>query len=158
MKDVLSRVLKWRPLRYLLAGGTATVANLTLLYVLVHFFHVWYLEAAVFSFMVGMCVSFVLQKFFTFSHFSNERLKRQTSLHLTVQVFNLCLNTALMYVGVDLLHVPYLLAQFLISAGMAIYSFLFYKHLVFTPAHAEPDFLRHNDAMGEKRQGTTRPS
>ncbi len=138
MKDLLTRVIGWRPLRYLLSGGTAAAANLTLLYILVHFFHVWYLEAAVLSFMVGMCMSFVLQKFFTFSHYSNETLKRQTSLHASLQLFNLCLNTALMYAGVDLLHVPYLLAQLIISAGMAVYSFLFYKHLVFTLDYPEP--------------------
>ena len=151
-------MLDWRPLRYLLSGGTAAAANLTLLFVLVHFFHVWYLEAAVLSFIIGMCVSFVLQKFFSFSHFSNEKLKRQTSLHVSLQLFNLCLNTALMYVSVDLLHIPYLLAQIFISVGMATYSFLFYKYMVFTPTDAEPDFRRHNEAMGEKRQGTTRPS
>jgi len=138
MKEFVSRVLTWRPLRYLLAGGTAAAANLTLLYVLVHFFHVWYLEAAVVSFIVGMCMSFVLQKFFTFSHYSNEKFKRQTSLHVSLQLFNLVVNTALMYTAVDLLHIPYLLAQFLISAGMAVYSFLFYKYFVFTLDYPKP--------------------
>ncbi|MDP2593802.1 MAG: GtrA family protein [bacterium] len=138
MKELVSRMLEWRPLRYLLSGGTAAAANLAVLYILVHFFHMWYLEAAVLSFIVGMCVSFVLQKFFTFSHFSTEKLKRQTSLHASLQLVNLVLNTALMYAGVDLLHIPYLLAQFLISAGMAVYSFLFYKYLVFTPLPPPP--------------------
>jgi len=158
MKNLISRVIEWRPLRYLLSGGTAAAANLTVLFVLVHFFHIWYLEASVLSFIIGMCVSFVLQKFFTFSDFSRQQMRWQTSLHIGIQLFNLALNTALMYVGVSLLGVPYLLAQFLISAGMAIYSFLFYKYVVFTPTDAESDVLRHNEAMGEKRQGTTRPS
>jgi len=139
MKELVSRVLEWRPLRYLLSGGTATAANLAVLYILVHFFGIWYLAAAVLSFIVGMCMSFILQKFFTFSHYSNEKLKRQTSLHASLQLFNLVINTALMYAGVDLLHIPYLLAQFLISAGMAVYSFLFYKYFVFTPAYIEPE-------------------
>src|SRR3989338_11713432 len=86
MKNLISRVIEWRPLRYLLSGGTAAAANLTVLFVLVHFFHIWYLEASVLSFIIGMCVSFVLQKFFTFSDFSRQQMRWQTSLHIGIQL------------------------------------------------------------------------
>ena len=78
-------------------------------------------------------MSFIMQKFFTFNDYTRHKINQQTSLYLGVQIFNLCFNTLLMYVGVDLLHIQYLIAQVLISGSMAVYNFFVYKHLVFTP-------------------------
>ncbi|MDO8621534.1 MAG: GtrA family protein [Candidatus Levybacteria bacterium] len=133
MKVFIARLIQWRVLRYLISGGSAVVTNLTLLFVLVHFFHVWYLLASVIAFTVSMYVSFMMQKFFTFNDYSKEKMGRQSILYFGFQVFNLCLNTLFMYMGVDLFHIPYLLSQILIAAAMAFYSFLIFKHLVFTP-------------------------
>ena len=93
----------------------------------------WYLLAAVVAFLVAATVSFTMQKFFTFSDYTKEKIKQQTALYLGIQIFNLGLNTLLMYVGVTLLHIQYIIAQLLISGGMAVYNFFVYKHLVFTP-------------------------
>lgn len=122
-----------RVIRYLISGGTAAAVNLALLFVLVHFFGVWYLMAAVVAFIAGICVSFILQKFFTFSDYTRHRINEQTAFHLGLQVFNLGVNTLLMYVGVDLLGIQYLISQILIGSIMAFYNFLVYKYLVFTP-------------------------
>ena len=119
--------------RFLLSGGLATVTNIGLLFVLVHFFYVWYLLAASISFIAASAVSFMMQKFFTFNDYTRHKINQQTSLYLGVQIFNLGFNTLLMYVGVGLLHIQYLIAQILISGSMAVYNFFVYKHLVFTP-------------------------
>ena len=93
----------------------------------------WYLLAAVVAFITAVAVSFMMQKFFTFNDYTREKIKQQTVLYLGIQIFNLCLNTLFMYIGVDLLHIHYILAQVLISGMMAVYNFFVYKHLVFTP-------------------------
>ncbi|MBI2673860.1 MAG: GtrA family protein [Candidatus Zambryskibacteria bacterium] len=122
-----------RVVRFLFSGGLAAAANIIPLFVLVHFFYIWYLLAAVVAFITAVAVSFMMQKFFTFNDYTREKIKQQTVLYLGIQIFNLCLNTLLMYVGVDLLHIHYILAQVLISGMMAVYNFFVYKHLVFTP-------------------------
>ena len=93
----------------------------------------WYLLAAVVAFLVAVAVSFMLQKFFTFNDYTKSKTGKQAAFYLGFQVFNLCFNTLLMYVGVDLLHTQYLVAQILISGIMAVYNFFVYKHFVFTP-------------------------
>ena len=128
-----------RVVRFLFSGGLATAANIIPLFVLVHFFYMWYLLAAVFSFITAVAVSFMMQKFFTFNDYTREKIKQQTTLYFGIQIFNLCINTLLMYVGVNLLHIQYLLAQVLISGVMAVYNFFVYKHLVFTPDAAYTD-------------------
>ena len=122
-----------RVVRFLFSGGCATAANIIPLFVLVHFFNMWYLLAAVVAFIVATAVSFMMQKFFTFNDYTRHKINQQTSLYLGVQIFNLCFNTLLMYIGVDILHIQYILAQVLISSAMAVYNFFVYKHLVFTP-------------------------
>ena len=122
-----------RVVRFLFSGGLAAAANIIPLFVLVHFFYIWYLLAAVVAFITAVAVSFMMQKFFTFNDYTRHKINQQTSLYLGVQIFNLCFNTLLMYVGVDLLHIQYLIAQVLISGSMAVYNFFVYKHLVFTP-------------------------
>ena len=125
--------------RFLFSGGFATATNIISLFVLVRFFHIWYLLAAVVAFLLAVVASFVLQKFFTFNDYTRSKTGKQAAFYLGFQVFNLCLNTLLMYVGVDLLHIQYLLAQVLISGGMAVYNFFVYKHLVFTPDATHTD-------------------
>lgn len=133
MKIIIFRLVQSRVMRYLISGASAVAIDLVLLFIFVHFFHMWYLLAAVIAFLAAVCVSFVMQKFFTFNDYAREGMGRQTAFYLGLQVFNLISNTFLMYIGVDLLHIPYLASQILISVAMAISNFFIYKHLIFSP-------------------------
>ena len=133
MKILFLRLMKWRVVRYLISGGSAFATNIVLLFIFVQFFHIWYLLAVVVSFIVAVYTSFMMQKFFTFNDYARDKIKQQTALYFGIQLFNLSLNTLLMYVGVDLFHIPYLISQILIATVMAIYNFFIYKHLVFYP-------------------------
>lgn len=133
MKTYITKLLNWRIFRYLVAGGSAVAVNLGFLYILVHFFHMWYLVSAVISFTAAVYASFMLQKYFTFNDRSQDTMRRQMSLYLTLQVINLGLNTLFMYICVDLFKILYLTSQILIAVVMAISNFFVYRYLVFTP-------------------------
>ena len=122
-----------RVVRYLFSGGTATLTNIFFLFIFVHVFGVHYLLSAVVAFIMAVCVSFMMQKFFTFNDYTKDKVKQQSTLYLGFQVFNLGLNTLCMYIAVDLLRIQYILAQISIAVMMAVYNFFVYKHLVFTP-------------------------
>mgnify|MGYP001566205052 CR=1 FL=1 len=126
-------LMNHRVSRFIFSGGMAAFTNLATLFVLVHFFHVWYLMAAVISFIVSVYVSFMMQKFFTFNDQNKSKTRKQATFYLGFQIFNLSLNTLFMYIGVNFLHIQYLIAQVLIAVVMAIYNFFVYKYLVFTP-------------------------
>jgi len=131
MKVLIVRLMKWRVMRYLISGGSAAVTNIVVLFILVHFFHLWYLLAAVMSFIVAVFVSFTMQKFFTFNDYTREKIRQQTALYFGIQILNLCLNAFLLYISVDMLHIHYLISQILILGFIAVYSFFLFKHLVF---------------------------
>ncbi len=125
---------KWRRIiRYIFSGGTGAAVNLGLLYIVVHFFGFHYLVGAILSFAVAVVVSFLMQKFWTFRHFDKSAsvINKQASVFLIVAVFNLGLNTLLMYLFVSIFGLWYMLGQFLASGLIAILSYFIYKLFVF---------------------------
>ena len=120
-----------RVMRFVAAGSLATGTSVVVLYALITFAHVWYLGASVVSFLAGFCVSFTLQKFWTFRDRAVERIGGQALLYLAIMLANLSLNTALMYVFVEHFDVPPVGSQIAASAIIAFESFFAYRFFVF---------------------------
>lgn len=120
-----------RLVRFVISGGTATFVNLSTLYILTHYFGVWYLYSSIAAFTVSFFVSFTLQKFWTFENKSIDGLHVQATLFLTVILAALAVNTFLIYVFVEYMHAHYLIGQLVSGLFIAIMNFLGYKHFVF---------------------------
>jgi putative flippase GtrA len=118
-------------LKYLCAGTVAVGVNLSVLYVLTEYAHIYYLYSAVCSFLISFCVSFVLQKYWTFRDTTRERVHSQALLYLSVQVTNLALNTTLLYALVTYLHIWYMLSQAIVSLVLATGIFFINKFIIF---------------------------
>jgi len=138
MKDILlNNIMKHkRPIKYLIAGGTAAFVDLSLLYFFTDILGLWYLLSACLAFAAAFFVSFFLQKFWTFRDNDQERIYRQMGVYLAVALANLALNAALMYVLVDGFKVWYMLAQFVISGVIACESYLIYRIFIFNQSQA----------------------
>jgi len=117
--------------RFIIAGGTALVVNLIALYALTDLLHIYYLLSTVFAFLIAFCVSFTLQKFWTFRDRSSDQLHVQLPLYLGMQVGNLALNAFFMYAFVEYLHIWYILSQAIIALGLAIISFFINRRFIF---------------------------
>lgn len=114
-------------LRFMVAGATSFITNIVLLYVFTEYGGLWYLVSSVLAFCVAFLVNFVLQKYWAFQSYEHHKAKTQLPLHLGVAVFNLGLNTLLMYSFVEFLGIWYVLAQIIASALISIESFLAYR-------------------------------
>lgn len=125
-------------LRFLITGGIAFTVNISVLYFVTSILHIYYLISVVFAFVASFSVSFLMQKFWTFKDHSREEWHVQFSLYLTLQLVNLALNAALMYMLVEYLHLWYILAQILISLGLAIISFIINRGYIFKSRNAAP--------------------
>lgn len=127
----MNQVFSSKVVRYLISGAIATVVDIASLSVLVDVFSVWYLASSAIAFTLTMCVSFVLQKFWTFGESSTESLHKQMGWYLSLSLANIFVNTFFMYVMVGLLHIHYLLAQLVAIAVISLYGFFVYKYLIF---------------------------
>jgi putative flippase GtrA len=111
------------------AGGFASNMSIFLLFFKVFQFH--YLYASAVAFLGGAVVSFLLQKFFTFSNHHLGGVKRQFILHMALLSCNLLANIALVYFFVDIVSLKEIIAQALASAIIAIWSFFIYRNRIF---------------------------
>lgn len=118
-------------IKFLIAGGTATLTNFSLLYFFTDILGIWYLLSSVLAFIVAFFVSFFLQKFWTFNDGGRDDLYRQMAAYLVIALLGLSFNATSMYILVDNFKLWYMLAQFFTSGFIAIGNFLAYKTFVF---------------------------
>ncbi len=154
MKALINNLTKWQPLRYVISGGLGAVTNLLTLFVLVEYFHLWYLFATVLAFFFAFGVSFTMQKFFTFTDYSKGKTKKQSGIYFVIQICNLLINALFMYIFVDVFYIHYLLSQIIIAGGIAVYSFFLFKNMVFsTDINYENTLCPSCDSVKSKKWG-----
>lgn len=120
-----------RVIRYIFSGGVAVFSNLSVLFVLTEYCHLWYLFSAVIAFCCGVVVSYFLQKFFTFKDRARRNVLKQFTSFFLYSLSMLGLNTLLMYLFVDLIGLQYLCSQILISLGIAFINYSFFREVIF---------------------------
>lgn len=120
-----------RLIRYLISGCAAAGTNLVALYTLVEFGGLHYLPASALAFGLGIIVSFSLHKFFTFRDQDLSRTHVQLGLYLCVVGFSFALNLALMWLSVELVGIPYLIAAIIAGGAIAVVNFFAYQLVVF---------------------------
>lgn len=146
MKIMINLLLKYKQIiKYLIAGSTAALVDLSLLYFFTSLLGVWYLVSACLAFTLAFFVSFSLQKFWTFRDIDKEVMYKQMKIYLAVALANLALNAALMYIFVDGFKVWYMFAQFIASGLIACESYLVYKIFIFNQT-----VKSINDKFGDK--------
>jgi putative flippase GtrA len=118
-------------IKFLLSGLTATAVDLAFLYIFTDIYKIHYLVSAVLAFAIAFCVSFYLQKFWTFRDDDRERLYTQLSQYIAVTLTNLVVNTYGMFWLVEKWGIKYLFAQVIMSAFIAIFSFIIYRFVIF---------------------------
>lgn len=114
-------------LRFLVAGGTATVANLAALYVLTDIVGIWYLWSSAIAFVLSFFVSFSMQKYWAFRNNDLEKVRSQLPMHLAFALMNLVIDVTLVYVFVDIFGIWYIFAQILAAAIISIESFFAFR-------------------------------
>ena len=117
--------------KYLIAGGTSTSADILIYSLLIYFASLWYVASSVISFTIAFWISFGLQKFWTFRDRDTKNMMKQTYLYLFVAIVNLGINTLLIYLFVDYIHIHKFISKVIANAMIAVESFLVYRYFIF---------------------------
>ena len=117
--------------RYLVAGSIGAATNISLLFIFTEYVGLHYLVSSGISFILACGVGFSLQKFWTFRDRSVESIHTQALGYFTISAINFFLNIALLYFLVEWTHIWYILAQAIVSACIAVSSFLLYRYVIF---------------------------
>jgi dolichol-phosphate mannosyltransferase len=112
--------------RFLVAGGSAALLNLLLLWVFTSILGFWYLLSSLLSYALSMFYNFFLQRDWTFPG-ARGRAHRQLPQFVAVNLAGLLLNTAILYLLVDVLSIWYLAAAATASVVVAMQSYFAYR-------------------------------
>lgn len=115
--------------RYLICGGIATVTDVSLLFVLTHFLHIYYLIAAAGSFLTGTTVNYSLNVVLVFR--SSGKIKREFPLFALIGVGGLVWTEIIMWILVDKLNFYVMLAKGGAIIFVLMWNFFMRKKFVF---------------------------
>ncbi|MCK4540256.1 glycosyltransferase [Candidatus Parcubacteria bacterium] len=117
-------------IKYVISGCTGALVNLSTLFILTEFAHIYYLVSVVIAFFVSLAVSFNLQKRWTFRD-NNKKVFKQVLIYFIIAGTDLLINIYLLYFLVEKLGIWYMMAQVMVYGSLSVLSFILYKFLVF---------------------------
>ncbi len=117
--------------KFLVSGGTATVSNLIILYALTDLLHIYYITSTVIAMSISTFISFGLQKFWTFEDGDHSKTSWQLPAYILLCIFNLGLNTLLVWIFVEQIGLWYILAQIISSGLIAFLTFFVFQKIIF---------------------------
>jgi len=115
---------------YVVFAGFATLVDLSLLYLLTEFFHIWYFYSAIFAYFIGMITNYLLNKYLNFRD-SSKQIIPQFGLFVTVALIGLGLNQLVLYSLVKFAGLWYMSAKFIAIFIVMFWSFYGHKRLTF---------------------------
>ncbi len=117
--------------RFIVSGSISALVVLVLLYTLTEWAGLWYLLSATIAFCISIVVSFMLQKFWTFSNPTLSVAPTQFGIFILLNIFNTLVNALGLYILVDYVHLWYLGAEVIVAGGIAFWTFFVMKFVIF---------------------------
>lgn len=102
-------------------GGIGTAGQYVTLIALVEAKFLDAISSSTVGFAVGAVINYFLNYKFTFN--STKSHKEAMSKFFLVAIFGAAINTALMYIGIQLMHLYYLLAQIIATGIVLLWNF-----------------------------------
>ncbi len=124
--------------RYVCAGGTVALVSVLAVYFFTDIVGLWYIGSAVCASAISVMLSFVLQKFWTFSKRGHKDTVRELVLFFGNTFLNFITNLVLLYLLVEYAGVWYVGAQVIALCVIAVLNFFMYRYVIFpkrTPLH-----------------------
>lgn len=117
--------------RFLIGGHTAVLIYYAILYFLTEHMRVWYLLSSVIGFLGYVGINFYIQKNWVFKNSEKGmKTKAQIIRYFIMMIIFFVVNTILMYLLVEGLHLKYLLAQVFLTIFLSAISFVLTKKIL----------------------------
>src|ERR1700722_14221270 len=118
-------------LRYTAVAACALIVDMTILWVLVHYFSWWYLGAATTSFLVGLLIGYVLSVTLVFKYRRLKDRRLEFASFAAIGAVGVAINAAAMAFGVKYLGLLYLVAKCGASGFTFLWNFTARRQFLF---------------------------
>ena len=119
MKKLIAQFMKFG-----VVGFLAFIIDYGLLALLTEVFSVNYLVSATISFIASVVFNYVASMRYVFTHKEDMSRHREFIIFVVLSVIGLIINNALMWAGVELLHVHYLIVKIVATAVVMVWNFV----------------------------------
>lgn len=115
-------------------GGLAFLIDYGVLYVLTEFAGMYYLLSGAISFTVSVIFNYICSMKYVFSGKEGMSRRKEFIIFVVLSILGLLLNQLLMWLGVDLLHIYYMVTKIFATAIVMVYNFVTRK--IFLEEHS----------------------
>ena len=119
MKKLIAQFMKFG-----VVGFIAFFIDYGLLALLTEVFGVNYLVSATISFIVSVVFNYVASMRYVFTHKEGMSRRREFIIFVVLSVIGLGINNALMWAGVEVVHVHYLIVKIFATAVVMVWNFV----------------------------------
>jgi putative flippase GtrA len=120
---------------YMVVSACALTIDISVLFVLVHYFRWWYVAAASASFLVGLFVGYVLSVTWVFKYRRLTDQRIEFASFAGIGVIGLAINAAVITFGVKILGIHYLIAKCGAAGFTFVWNFAARRQLLFVRRH-----------------------
>jgi glycosyltransferase involved in cell wall biosynthesis/putative flippase GtrA len=129
IKDVLNK--HKLVIKYFITGISASLIDLTLFFFLREYYNIWYLYSAVVALSVSFTTAFIVQKYWTFSDFSDHNIHGQFFWYFFTVITSVTLNLSVLSLLIEVLNFNHMLAQIISLAVAGFAGFIMNVRNVF---------------------------
>ncbi|MDB5177132.1 MAG: hypothetical protein JWN75_800 [Candidatus Saccharibacteria bacterium] len=115
--------------KFLVSGGTAALIEYSSFFALIHYFQELLIMSNIVSFALGLLASFLLNKQWVFKERGDTR--RQLLLYFSLALLNLLLSSLLIWLLVNTVGMPAVIAKLFIMAVIATWNYVIFSKLIF---------------------------
>ena len=116
--------------KYLVVGGTCTIVDMGLLYVLTEYAGIYYVLAATLSFTTGVTLNYFMCTGWIFEESKIKNKGVEILLYFVISIIVLLINVAGIWLLTNFLALHFMLSKFLATALTLIWNFCSRKYLL----------------------------
>ena len=123
LKKIKNNKLFSQILRFGVVGGLAFLIDSSLLFVLTEYLHVYVLISSVISFIVSLIFNYILSIFWVFD-VKKKQTWKEVLVFAILSTIGLGINQLVMYLGVEVFHIYYMICKILSTFIVMVYNFI----------------------------------
>jgi putative flippase GtrA len=125
------RILAQEALRYAAVSACALLVDISILYILVHYFSWWYLSAATASFLLGLVAGYALCVTWVFKYRRVRDRRLEFARFAAIGAVGVAINAAAILFAVEYLGLHFLIAKCAAAGVTFIWNFVARRQLLF---------------------------
>ena len=123
IEKIKNNKLLMQILKFGIVGGSAFIIDYGIFTVLSQLLHVHYLIASILSFSISVIYNYILSIKWVFD-VRKKQTTKEFIIFIVLSVIGLGLNSLIMYVSVDLMHIHEMIGKIIATAIVMVYNFI----------------------------------